>query len=495
MTAKKRPARRTTWCSARSPRKPRTLPVSLATVRHLDQPPTFEKPKRIHPRRKKPLVVEGEESERHSDSFPAMLLAPSAHALSPVRILRNVELDGPRANRTASNVGEPSVAQSGDTILYTGNWYAAASLDSGATFKYIDPAKAFRAFDPPGRSFCCDQVASYIPQIDTFVWLLQYGPDQDNLQRLAFATTENVARRKWRLFDITTRTLGVPGAFLDFPDLAVGAHALYVTTNVFLGREAGSAVVRIPLEGIAAGEPVPERFLDMSHFSFRVAQSCGSTAFFAAHQNTSHLRVFSWKENESQPTAVSVPVARYIDGDGFQSRTPDGRRWLDRADPRITGATLAKGELYFAWGVNRGSNRRPKPFVQIARIDAASMSLIENIDLFDPDSAICYAALATNRRDEVGIAYMIGGGPRFPTHVVGILGEHREHLVTAESDRGPLPDPDSHAGEWGDYLTVRRCHPQEDRFIATGYTMQGTGDGSNRDCTPRFVVFGRSPAG
>ncbi|TMQ73226.1 MAG: hypothetical protein E6K80_00725 [Candidatus Eisenbacteria bacterium] len=66
--------------------------------------------------------------------------------------------------------------------------------------------------------------------------------------------------------------------------------------------------------------------------------------------------------------------------------------------------------------------------------------------------------------------------------------------MTAESDRGPLPDPDSHAGEWGDYLTVRRCHPQEDRFIASGYTMQGAGDGSNRDCTPRFVVFGRSPA-
>lgn len=467
------------------------MTVHATTLRHLDEPPTFVKPKRIHPRRRKPRVPEGAESERHSESLAATLFAPKDHAAAPIKIFRTAALAGPGKRDTASNVGEPSVAQNGDVILYTGNWYAAVSLDGGTTFKYIDPATAFKAFDPPKSSFCCDQVAQYIPSIDTFVWLLQYGPDQDNLQRLAFATTENVAKRKWRLFDLTTKTLGVRGAFLDFPDLAVGANVLYVTTNVFIGRQAGSAVVRIPLAGIAAGKPMPQSFVDMSHFSFRVAQNCGSTGFFAAHEDTSHLRVFAWKESESKPTSVSVPVARYIEGDGYRSRTPDGRRWLDRADARITGATLAKGELYFAWGVDHGSNQRPKPFVQIARIDATTMATLANIDVFDPDSAICYGALSTNSRDEVGISYMIGGGPRFPTHVIGILSDRQEHLVVAESARGPLPDPDSHAGEWGDYLTVRRCHPHGERFIATGYTMDGTGDGSNRDCTPRLVVFGR----
>src|SRR5207244_11702474 len=29
-------------------------------------------------------------------------------------------------------------------------------------------------------------------------------------------------------------------------------------------------------------------------------------------------------------------------------------------------------------------------------------------------------------------------------------------------------------------------------FAATGFTMKGPGDGSNRDATPRFVVFGRA---
>jgi hypothetical protein len=86
---------------------------------------------------------------------------------------------------------------------------------------------------------------------------------------------------------------------------------------------------------------------------------------------------------------------------------------------------------------------------------------------------------------------MIGGGSRFPSHVVGILTGTRKDLLVAAGDRGPL-DPDTGKGEWGDYLTVRRMFPNQKHFAATGYTMKGPGDGSNRDATPRFVVFGRA---
>src|SRR6266851_3576643 len=141
----------------------------------------------------------------------------------------------------------------------------------------------------------------------------------------------------------------------------------------------------------------------------------------------------------------------------LQSRTPDGQTWLDRADPRITGATLAGTELYFAWGVNAGSNHRPQPFVQIARIDSQNLTLLENINVFDPDSATCYGALSSNADKEVGISYMIGGGPRFPSHAVGILTAARKDVIVAAGDRGPLPKNGS--GEWGDYLTVRPVFP------------------------------------
>jgi hypothetical protein len=486
---------------AAAPKEVRLAPAvpKPIVVKHLEHPPKFaNKKKKIHPRHVLPLIREGLERQFHSTSpqaafFRSSALAPLA-STDELALVTNTELTGPAQQQVASNVGEPSVAVNGNVVFYTGNWYAAVSSDGGTTFQYINPASEFP--DPgPGSQFCCDQVVHYIGDIDTFVWLLQYGPDTgDNIQRLAFAKTADVVNGRWRLFDITTKALNVAGAFMDFPDLAVGANNLYVTTNIFAAdNTVGSAVIRIPFAGIQSGQVMAQPFVSMNLNlqSFRVAQNCGKTAFFAAHQDTSTLAVFSWDEGRSTPVQTSVGVARWIGGNGYVSRTPDGRRWLDRADPRITGATLANTELWFAWSVDSGSNRRPNPFVQIARIDASNLTLLDNINIFDPDSATCYGALSTNVNGEVGVSYMLGGGSREPSHVVGILTGNRKDLVVATGDRGPL-DPDTGKGEWGDYLTIRRHSPTQALFAATGYTMKGPGDGSNRDVTPRFVVFGRA---
>ena len=128
--------------------------------------------------------------------------------------------------------------------------------------------------------------------------------------------------------------------------------------------------------------------------------------------------------------------------------------------------------------------------MQIARLNAATLITLENINVFDPESATCYAALATNRDGEVGISYMIGGGTKFPSHAVGILTGTRKNLIVAAGERGPLDSQGK--GEWGDYLAVRPVFPDRRIFAATGFTMRGQGDGSNRDVTPRFVTFGRS---
>ena len=466
-------------------------------VKSLASPPTIDRPKRIHARRFPPRVPEGEERAFHSTTRAAF--AAAAAAVSPgedLTIVRDTPLTKPGSQQTASNVGEPSLAVNGNVVFYTGNWYAAFSTDAGKTFQFLDPQKAFKPFDPPGSSFCCDQVVQYIPQIDTFVWLLQYSTtnEVDNFQRLAFAKTADVAASRFRLFDVTAKSLGAPGTFLDFPDLAVGANSLYMTTNIFPPNslKVGSAVVRIPISSIETGPIQAQRFVRLDRDGFRVAQNCGTTAFFAAHEDTSTLRVFSWAENKTAPTSVTVPVSRWVGGNGYQSRTPDNRRWLDRADARLTGATLAGKELWFAWSVNRGSNMRDRPFIQIARIDSTLMALLENMNIFDPSSATAYPALATNGANEVGISYFIGGGTRFPTLVVGLLTAPRHEMAVAASGRGPLPDDDG-SHQWGDYLGLRPVFPERKLFASSGYVMKGggSGDGSNRDSTPHFVIFGR----
>ncbi len=419
------------------------------------------------------------------------MMTPAAQATGDdLRLIVNTALTEPGQRQTAGNVGEPSVAMNGNVVFFTGNWYAAVSFDGGRTFGFIDPVGTQKTGD--GGTFCCDQVVHYIPQIDTFVWLLQYGPDTgNNIQRLGFAKTAKVGtdQSHWKFFDLTTDIAGAPGAFMDFPDIAVGANYIYVTTNLFMpDNSVGSAVFRISIASIESGTFTTEKFVSMKHTSFRVAQNCGTTAYFAAHEDTSTLRVFSWPESAAAPASNLVGVARWIGSDGYASRTPDGRRWLDRADPRITGATIAGGELWFAWSVDGGSNHRAKPFVQIARIAAHNSTLIDNINVFDSDSATAYGALATNPHGEVGISYMIGGAV-FPSHVVGILTGSRRDLQAAAGARGPLADSDNKF-QWGDYLTVRPV-PGGNLFVAAGYTLMGHIDGIN-DATPRFVVFGRA---
>ncbi|MFB9982638.1 hypothetical protein ACFSQQ_15965 [Mesorhizobium kowhaii] len=472
------------------------LPVQAVPL--LEAPPAIERPKRIHPRHLLPLISEGAERDVHSVSkeirlAPAFMAARAAG--DEIAVWRNTELAGPAANSTASNVGEPSCAINGDVVLYTGNWYAAVSTDGGATFQYMDPESAFPR---PGANirFCCDQVVQYVSELDMFVWLLQYGPDSgDNIQRLAFAKSADVAKGRWKVFDITTAMLGVPGAFLDFPDLAVGQNFLYMTTNIFAANDVGSAVVRISLASIRAGNPTETHFVSMELQSFRVAQNTGNVGYFAAHQDTSTLAVFAWPENAAAPTKTQVAVARWLGGNGYISRTPDNRRWLDRADPRITGATRSGNELWFAWSVDARSNRRARPFIQIARIGLPGFNLIDNVNVFDPDAATCYGALSTNVDGEIGISYMIGGAQQFPSHVVGLLTGSEKHLIVANGERSPIGDPSTGKGEWGDYLAVRPVHPGGKLFAATGYTMKGPGNGSNRDVTPRFVTFGRARDG
>jgi hypothetical protein len=464
-------------------------------VRYQDEAHKFVRRTGIHTRRIIPPVPAGDDV---ADPRPTRAAAPAPPRLAEARgiagrraaadelvVLRNVPLDDAATQDTASHVCEPSCAIDGQVVFYTGNWFAAVSVDGGRTFRWVDPATSFP--DPQGMSFCCDQVVHYIKKIDTFVWLLQYNEDPrgENIQRLAFATSADVARGRWRTFDLTPNLLGVPGLFLDFPDIAVGSNMLYVTTNGFRGPNwEATILVRLPLAGIRSGQVTAQRTISRDNFNFRVAQHCTTTAYWASHETTSRLRVYAWRERDAQPSFRDVAVPTWSDARPLVSRGPDQRNWLARADSRLLGATKAGSELWFTWGSDRGGvNARPQPFVQIARIDSRTFALVESINLWDPQSAIFYASLATNTAKEVGVTYAIGGGPRHPSHAVGLLTGRRRDVVMVEGKRGPSDS------KWGDYLTVRRHNPKGRWFATAGYTLQPGGGAA--DSTPHFAVFCR----
>src|SRR5258708_2715445 len=206
-------------------------------VRHLSAPPSIPrpKPKRIHSRRLLPFVKEGQERPFHSMTTRAMI--HSLDAPGPgLEIALNTALTQAGQNHTAGNVGEPSAAINGDVVFYTGNWYAAMSQDGGNTFKFIDPNSMAQPADGPDVKFCCDQVVNYMSSIDTFVWLLQYGPQSgDNIQRLAFAKTADVMAGKRGPFYIPTTDLCGPRPGLCFSLLSRGAPLAPVLHYHFYG--------------------------------------------------------------------------------------------------------------------------------------------------------------------------------------------------------------------------------------------------------------------
>ncbi len=171
----------------------------------------------------------------------------------------------------------------------------------------------------------------------------------------------------------------------------------------------------------------------------------------------------------SPPT---TPAARSASSSGREERDPGlpgrrrrhlGRRQLRVPDPRRPQLARARRSPHdrshprrrrtvVRLGSQARRRQRPAPTLRaIARVRASDRTLIENVSLWDPTSAICYAALGTNANKEAGVSYSIGGGSRFPSHVVGILTGTRREAVTFMGTRGPTDD------KWGDYLTVSAC--------------------------------------
>ncbi len=113
-----------------------------------------------------------------------LIVLGANHASAQISFHDYAELTN-SVSSTSACCPEVSVAENGRTIMMTGNVWMALSEDSGATFSNINPTTIFPQDD---GGLCCDQVVEYVPQIDMFVWLLQYS-GRPNRLRLAAQTT------------------------------------------------------------------------------------------------------------------------------------------------------------------------------------------------------------------------------------------------------------------------------------------------------------------
>ncbi|MBL7729646.1 MAG: hypothetical protein JNM88_00595, partial [Chitinophagaceae bacterium] len=386
-----------------------------------------------------------------------------------------------------STVCEPSVGVRGNSIFYTGNWFAAKSTDNGANWTFISP---YTQLAPPGSlQFCCDQTVIYDPSRKLTIWLLQYSADAtgENVLRVAVNKSTTLADNGWYWWDLKpSLNIKWKAQWFDYNHAALSSNYLYVGTNVFnsSNKFTRGLVFRLSLDELAnSASNLKFDHFESTSFSLRCTQGATGTMYFGSQRSDKELNVFEWKESSKVVKEYHVPVTAFKNGT-YTANCPDGRNWLNRCDERITGAWVSKGVIGFMWTANKQAGR-PYPFVRVVRITASNMTKLDEPDIWSPNLAYAYPDSSPNADGTVGISILFGGGTKYPSHAVGAFDDATKKWVLQVNQSGTHTSADL---KWGDYVTCRQHSPSTKTWAASGFILKG---GSSRtSIQPLYVQFG-----
>ena len=372
---------------------------------------------------------------------------------------------------------EPSIAENGNTIMMTGNFWVSLSKDGGASFNTISPTTVF----PENYGgFCCDQVLQYIPKYDLFVWLLQYSGDATgtNAIRIAVATTEEVRSNNgtsWTYWDFTNTSLSSSGA-LDYNDMSFGDNYLYWSSSI--GGGANRYVIRVPLSEMQSKGTINFQYTgSTSAFWSHVSQNGTNGVYWAGHKDNSTMTVYSMMDADGSYSWRDISIGSWPN-DVISSIAANGTDWLQDASWKtyVRAAAVFRNNLYFAWNASKG-NGFPQPHIQIVQINTNDFSLVNQMQIWNPDFAFAYPYFETNSNAELGMIAAFGGGPYNSSSGVGVWGDFVLYYpgLSAISQNN-----------YAHYHTAHRLNANGAQWAGAGYMAKS--DGS---ILPYYVSFGR----
>ncbi len=408
--------------------------------------------------------------------------------------LKNTALGG---SANTSVVNEPSVANNGNFIFQAWNWYAGLSSDGGATFSYINP---YTTFPTVNNGFCCDQEVLFDPSRDLLIWELMYVPNATgNTLRLAISKGQAaLSTAIFYYYDFTPQQLGQPaGNWYDFPKMSRSNNYLFLTANEFTSTSVWvrTVMIKIPLAGLAAGGGFGySYFTTTTNFSFGPVQGATSTMYWASHQSTSQIRVYSWPESGdiSSITSTLVSHSAYPQNYPYACPGPDARSWCGRDDDRIYGGWVANGVLGFMWDASQGAGGLGTfsyPYVHVARFNQSTFALINEPLLWSSGLAWNYPSVAVNSRGHVSGTVFYGGGSSYPSCGVFIWDAYTAPPPAWTIYSAVSSNADPTVDSWGDYLATRKSALNPFTWIGTCYSLQG--GGGNANAHPQLVSWGR----
>lgn len=436
---------------------------------------------------------------------------------------------------------DPTTAASGDLVLSTGNTYLRVSVDDGANFTEIDPTTIFPNAD---GGLCCDQVMLFDPTTNLFFWLLQYnsllnptdptkpGP---NRLRIAWKSPQDIKaniKAPWAFVDLQAQILlKTADEALDYPDLAITNNNLYVSVDRVYTRDPatggthvhGLIVGRILLADFIAGSSTlgirwigPDQSDDQGIATGgRLTQSSADTMYWAAHVDSSKVKVFRWKDSDNDMQTHDVDVDTWCkEPADYANLAPDGIQWIDNTRANLSavssGARLPfsdpgqnHGEVWLAWNAGQAdssgdcSKGRPQPFIKILRINDQSLEGIGEYHIWNPKTAFAYPALATRAAGEIGVSATSCGDGFFPESIFGFLGDS-ELLAIEDSD---VTLNTATGTRIGDYYVVRNSGPTNINLSTQGYAVRLVDPTMSKSCMAppgciyhvHYVEWGRPP--
>ena len=399
----------------------------------------------------------------------------SGDSQAPLFFRTLTNLDGATASAHNTNP-EPSVAENGQTIMTTGNFWMSLSEDGGATFTTVNPTTIFPE-DYGG--FCCDQVLAYVPEYDLFVWLLQYGSSGGtNAIRIAINNTEGVRSSNgtaWTYWDFTNNVFAASGA-LDYNDMSWGNSFLYWTSSV--GGGANRYVIRVPFKELVARGTVNFQFTGSTNaFWSHVTQNGTNGVFWAGHTDNSTLLVYSMMDADGFYSWRNVDINSWPNGT-MSSTAANGTDWLSDASWKtyVRAAAVRGSSAYFAWNASNGGGF-PQTHIQIAEINTSSWTLANQFQVWNPDFAFAYPYFETNRQGELGMIVAFGGGTFNASSGAGVWGDFVIYYPRLS---------DLSRSNYGHYHTARRSGSDQNQWVAAGYTHQANGN-----VLPYYLRFSR----
>ncbi len=398
-------------------------------------------------------------------------------------------------------VDEPSVANNGSTVFYTGNFYTARSTDGGTTW-------AFRKPWADMSDFCCDQDVVYNPSRSVFLWSRLGLPPLSggNVLRLGISPDA----KYWLFYNIHPFNLNPvwDGQWFDYPTLAFSNNYLYVAANTYAGTNPltaafqNSVIMRLGLDDLKNGTPLDYRYYSAAwpYFTFAPVQGALNVMYWGTHVYTSTIRLYSWDESSSQISFKDIGIPSFLGTDSGQAScpSPDGADICPRTDDRVLGGWVSNGIIGFLWDVRQG-NGFPYPYIDVVRFDEQTLTYIDNPIIWNSAYAWIYGWASPNARGDLGLVAFVAGSTVYPSLEVGIKDDYSgapppwEFHTVGVSTNGPdksCIDSTMNYPCWGDYVRVRPFSGNGYIWISSGYTLQGSS--SLYYVVPQYVVFGRA---